>query len=217
MVSVSSKCWSFPATKDTLTRWKMKFPIFPVARNLIFHWLYSTNPVEDRAKCHTYPTFASILHRIGGKESMKRQISCIHSGEIGNFIFRTVPGILTRGRHSSNFVCVSSVALQTLKNQQLWLLNTIVSRKYAPPPCIFRANSCWGIFIPRTSPPPPRRRLIPQSKYWDYYYLPKPLGCQPLKCLLQTRTACINDGHTSYFAEAPCFLAPQRWSLLAHQ
>ena len=29
----------------------------------------STNPVEDRAKCHTHPTF-------GGKWSMKCQISC---------------------------------------------------------------------------------------------------------------------------------------------
>ena len=154
MVSVSSKCWSFPATKDTLTRWKMKFPIFPVARNLIFHWLYSTNPVEDRAKCHTYPTFASILHRIGGKESMKRQISCIHSGEIGNFIFRTVPGILTRGRHSSNFVCVSSVALQTLKNLQLWLLNTIVSCKYAPPPA-FLGQTLAEVFLSRVQAPHP--------------------------------------------------------------
>ena len=32
-----------------------------------------------------------------------------------------------------------------------------------------------------------------------------------IKCLLQTWTALINDGHASYFAEAPCFLAP-RWS-----
>ena len=39
-------------------------------------------------------------------------------------------------------------------------------------------------------------------------YLPKPLGCLPLNCLLRTRTARINDGHASYFAEAPCFLAP---------
>ena len=27
-----------------------------------------TDPVEDRAKCHTYPTFGSILYRIGGKQ-----------------------------------------------------------------------------------------------------------------------------------------------------
>jgi len=31
----------------------------------------------------------------------------------------------------------------------------------------------------------------------------------PLKCVPQTRTARINDGHASYFAEAPCLLAPQ--------
>ena len=31
-----------------------------------------------------------------------------------------------------------------------------------------------------------------------------PLDCLPLKCLLRTRTARINDGHVSYFAEAPC-------------
>ena len=37
--------------------------------------------------------------------------------------------------------------------------------------CIFSTKSCWGIFIPHISPPtpPPRRRLIPQSKYWDYF------------------------------------------------
>ena len=64
--------------------------------------------------------------------------------------------------------------------------------------------------IPHIRPPLPRRRLIPQSKYCDPFYLPKPLGCLPLKCLLQTRFARINDGHTSYFAEAPWFLAPQR-------
>ena len=35
----------------------------------------------------------------------------------------------------------------------------------------------------------------------------KPLGCLLLKCLPRTRTARSNDGHASYFAEAPCFLA----------
>ena len=36
------------------------------------------------------------------------------------------------------------------------------------PPCIFSAKYCWGIFIPRISPPPPlspRRRLTPQPGY----------------------------------------------------
>ena len=42
--------------------------------DLTFHWLFSTNPVEYRAKYHTHPTFGSILYRIGGKQ-------------MGNFIF----------------------------------------------------------------------------------------------------------------------------------
>ena len=40
----------------------------------------------------------------------------------------------------------------------------------------------------------------------------KPLGSLLLKCSPRTRTAHSNDGHTSYVTEAPCFLAPQRWS-----
>ena len=32
----------------------------------------------------------------------------------------------------------------------------------------------------------------------------KPLCCLLLNCLPRTRTACSNDGHASYFAEAPC-------------
>ena len=45
----------------------------------------------------------------------------------------------------------------------------------------------------------------------------KPLACLLLKCLPRTRTARSNDGHARYFAEAPCFLAPQRWSSLAYR
>ena len=76
------------------------------------------------------------------------------------------------------------------------------------------ANQGWPLrevplyFYPAHKPPPPRRRLIPQSKYWLF----KPLGCLLLECLPRTRTARINDGHASYFAGAPCFLAPQSWS-----
>ena len=33
---------------------------------------------------------------------------------------------------------------------------------------------------------------------------------KPLSWLPRTQTARINDGHASYFVEAPCFLAPQR-------
>ena len=51
----------------------MKFPICPVdmKSDILF-----TNPVKDRAKCHTRPTFGSILYRIGGKPSIKCQILC---------------------------------------------------------------------------------------------------------------------------------------------
>ena len=47
------------------------------------------------------------------------------------------------------------------------------------------------------TPPPPRRRLrlfVPKY-YLSIRCLPKPLGCLPLKCLLRTGTARINDGH----------------------
>ena len=45
----------------------------------------------------------------------------------------------------------------------------------------------------------------------------KSLSCLLLKCLPWTRTARSNDGHASYFAEAPCFLDPQRWSSAAYR
>ena len=79
---------------------------------------------------------------------------------------------------------------------------TIVSRKYAPP-YTFSAKFCWGIFIPCISSPPAplRQRLIPSRSQNA-----KSRGCLLLKCLPQTRTACINDGHASYFAEVPSSL-----------
>ena len=40
----------------------------------------------------------------------------------------------------------------------------------------------------------------------------KPFGCLLLKCLPQAQTTCSNDRHASYFAQAPCFFAPQCWS-----
>ena len=86
--------------------------------------------------------------------------------------------------------------------------------RISPPPCIFSTNFCWGIFSSCISPPRPRKDS-PRCRNIEIY-LPKPLGCLPLKCLLRTRTAHINDGHTSFFAEAPCFLTPQRWSSLAY-
>ena len=73
-------------------------------------------------------------------------------------------------------------------------------------------------FYPAHKPPPPsgRRRLILQLEILRLSLF-KPLGYLPLKCLPQTWTARINDRHTSYFAEAPCFLALQRWSSSAYR
>ena len=77
------------------------------------------------------------------------------------------------------------------------------------PPCIFSAKSCRGIFIPRISPP----GMVAQERSHAASIQPlnsiassfKPLGCLLLNCLPRTRTSCSNDGHGSYFAEAPCF------------
>ena len=55
---------------------------------LTCHWPFSTNPVEDGAKCHTHPIFGSILYRICGEQSMKCQNS--YTGHIRNFIFHPV-------------------------------------------------------------------------------------------------------------------------------
>ena len=55
---------------------KWNFPSVLWTWNLTFHWPFSTNPVEDRAKCQMCMTFSSILYRIGGEQSMKCQISC---------------------------------------------------------------------------------------------------------------------------------------------
>ena len=54
--------------------------------------------------------------------------------------------------------------------------STVVSRKYAPPPCIFSTKSCCGIFIPRICPP---KEDLSSSRI-------KSLGCLPLKCLPRT-------------------------------
>ena len=51
------------------------------------HWPFSTNPVEDRAKCRMCMTFGSIHCRIGGDQSMKCQISRSRD-KMGNFIPR---------------------------------------------------------------------------------------------------------------------------------
>ena len=55
---------------------KWNFPSALWTWNLTFYWQFSTNPVEDRAKCRMYKTFGSILYRIGEKQSIKCQISC---------------------------------------------------------------------------------------------------------------------------------------------
>ena len=71
---------------------KWNFLSLLYARNLTFHWLFSTNPVEDRAKCHTYPTFGSICMRFGYPlqdwwRTVNEMSNFLHTGEIGDFIF----------------------------------------------------------------------------------------------------------------------------------
>ena len=82
-----------------------------------------------------------------------------------------------------------------------------------PPPFIFGTKCGWGIFIPHISPTPPSEEYSSCSRNINI----KPLGCLPLKCLPWTRTARINDGHASYFAEVPSFLALQCWRLSAYR
>ena len=85
------------------------------------------------------------------------------------------------------------------------------------PPCIFSAKSCWDIFIPRISPPPPltQKKTHPAVEILRLFVF-KPLGCLRLKCLLQTQTARINDGHSSYFAKCPASSPSQHWSSSAY-
>ena len=49
--------------------------------------MFSTNPVEDKAKYRMCMTFGFILYKIGGVQSMKCQILCC-TGQMGNFISR---------------------------------------------------------------------------------------------------------------------------------
>ena len=55
-----------------------------------------------------------------------------------------------------------------------------------------------------------------QSQSIEIKSLFKPLSYLLFKFILQMQTAHSNDGHVSYFAEAPCILAPQCWSSPAY-
>ena len=70
-------------------------------------------------------------------------------------------------------------------------------------------------FVWRPAPVVPNKKTHPAVKILRSSLF-KPLGCLPLKCLPQTRTARINDGHASYFTEVPCFLTPKHWSSSAN-
>ena len=91
-------------------------------------------------------------------------------------------------------------------------VNTVVSRKYAPPlPCIFSAKSCRGIFGPRNAISPLRVETLTQSGsrslWWNGSARTKSASIEPLNsiaslfivnrsalyCLPRTRTACRND------------------------
>ena len=94
-------------------------------------------------------------------------------------------------------------------------LCTVVSCKYAPPhalapppPPAFLVQSPAEVFYP-VHKPPPQKKTYPAVELLRLFLF-KPFGCLPLKCLLRTRIAHINDGHASYSMEAPCFLTPQR-------
>ena len=89
-----------------------------------------------------------------------------------------------------------------------------MSRKYAPPlvktSTQSGSRSSWWNDSTRMKPastePLNVCRLIKS--------LFKPLCCLLLNSLPRTRTARRNNGHASYFAEAPCFLAPLKLASL---
>ena len=112
---------------------------------------------------------------------------------------------------------------------------TVVSCKYAPScisptPPAFLSQSLAEVFYPAHKPPPfVETPTHSGSRWWNGSARTKPastkllkflngsqvclshgLGCLMLNCLLRIRTARSIDGHASYFAEAPCFLVPQR-------
>ena len=57
--------------------------------------MFSTNPVEDKAKYRMCMTFDSILYKIGGVQSMKCQILYC-TGQMGNFISCPMRGVFIR-------------------------------------------------------------------------------------------------------------------------
>jgi len=117
-------------------------------------------------------------------------------------------------QHNTNFATVHSQMTWGSGSMELKYCSVPQIRPPSriSPPCVFSAKSCRGIFIPHISPPPQKTtHTHPTVKI-----LFKPLGYLPLKCLQQTWTTRINDGHASYFAKAPCFLALQRWSSSAY-
>ena len=80
---------AFSTTGLTSSDWKQKNKSALWTWNLTIHWLYSTNPAEDRAKCHTCLTFGSMLYRNWCK-MVSEMSDHISTGRMGNFIFRPV-------------------------------------------------------------------------------------------------------------------------------
>ena len=107
--------------------------------NLTFHWLFSTNPVEDRARFRICMTFGSMFYRIGGEMSMKRMtfgsIFCRIGGELSMKCQISCP----QDRWEICFSpCVSSCHLLVLKN---WHPSIQCIRKTEG------RNSVWPCFI----------------------------------------------------------------------
>ena len=78
---------------------------------------------------------------------------------------------------------------------------TVVSCKYAAP--AFLVQSLAEVFLSHAYPSHLLKKTHPEVEI-----LRLSLGLLLLKSLPRMRTTRSNDGHASYFAEAPCFLNP---------
>ena len=69
-----------------------------------------------------------------------------------------------------------------------------------------------GFYHTESSPSP----SLLKKTYPEVLSVFNSLGRLQFKCLPWMRTARSNDGHTSYFMEAPCFFTPHHWSSSAY-
>ena len=83
--------------------------------SLMLHWLFSTYPVEDRAKYQICMTFRSILYRIGREQFL----DFMYTGQMVSFIFHPVYTLHINGHNKTWWLVTWPMPLATPSGRPL--------------------------------------------------------------------------------------------------